>query len=270
MTSAELASWIFGAVSLLYLATITTYLILGKRTDHLPPAANFILGFFCAVAGGFLAYFLTGTLGLNFTVPGTGIKGDAVGGLGVFVLVLMLWLRHVHRNAPDPVNQAIAMKTLEAISQILGRFDRIWMTIMETETGQPYTPGVKQELKGRGRNEAIHFTEVGNTTPLQVLTIEQVRDRLSDDEKQLLIDTEVSMRKKFDVWRLEYAKAGDPATADVEGKKRLLRIAVEMETDLHAIFNAIEHTLNGQLKDHYGRERWIADHAKGLLKQLSI
>ena len=91
MSNQELVSWAFAAAALVYLAGIATYLMVRKRGDNLAPPASFIVGFLCAVAGGFCAYFFMGALGLTFEIPGTGIKGTAAGGFGAFVLVLLLW-----------------------------------------------------------------------------------------------------------------------------------------------------------------------------------
>jgi hypothetical protein len=92
--TAEIASWVFAAVALIYLAIIATYLIIRTRSDALPRPAAFILGFLCAIAGGFCAYFFSGKLGLNFKIPVVGIDGNAAGGFGVLVLVLLLWIRY--------------------------------------------------------------------------------------------------------------------------------------------------------------------------------
>jgi signal transduction histidine kinase len=99
MSNANVASWVFASVALLYLAGITTYLTIRQREDNLPLAASFILGFLCAIAGGFCTYFFTGELGLNFEVPLTNIKGNAAGGLAVFVLVMLLWYQIIVKPA---------------------------------------------------------------------------------------------------------------------------------------------------------------------------
>lgn len=93
MSNTEFVSYVFGGVGLLYLAAMGTYLLVRRREDWPPPAASYILGFLCAIAGGFCTYFFSGQLELNFEVPFTNIRGDAAGSIGVFVLVLLLWFR---------------------------------------------------------------------------------------------------------------------------------------------------------------------------------
>lgn len=266
MSGNDLASWVFGAVSLLYLAAIATYLIVRKRSDALPPAAEFIIGFLCAVAGGFCTYFFTGKLGLNFEIPGTGLKGDAAGGIGVFVLVLVLAMRFHARSTDATKSRTV----LAAFDRALSDLEEIWKAVSAMQHGRVPTPSVTHRKFGHGDSEKIQFTEVGQTAPTQVLTIDQVRTNLSPDEQRLLVDTEASMNKKIEAWKRESAKLGDPAEANAEGKMRLLRIASSMDADLNAIFGAIERTLDGRLQDHYQAERWIASAAAGLLQSLEL
>jgi len=198
MSDAALASWAFGAVSLVYLASIATYLVVRKSTNALPPIANFILGFFCAVAGGFCTYFFSGKLGLTFQVPGTNINGDAAGGIAVFVFVLLLWHRYALNGVSNvTVNiEAMPAKTLEAFDRVLTNLEHVWSGVRELERGERPTPRVRHVRLGTGDSEEIRFTEVGETQPLQVLTVEEVRQKLSDDEMRLLLDTEAAMREK--------------------------------------------------------------------------
>ena len=116
----------------------------------------------------------------------------------------------------------------------------------------------------------IVFSEHGRTDPVQTLTAKEVNEKLSEPERQLLLDTEAEMSKKLSAWRRAYAEIGDPAAANIEQKKKLLRIAAGMSDDLDSIFRAIERTLNGELQDHYNAERWVASRASGLLHQLEL
>lgn len=85
-----------------------------------------------------------------------------------------------------------------------------------------------------------------------------------------LIAVESAMSDKVAAWDREQARIGDPAAANVEAKKKLLRIAVGMEHDLEVIFESIERTLGGYLQDHYHGERMIASRAKKILEELEI
>lgn len=267
MDNQNLASWIFAAISLLYLAGMATYLIVSGRNDELPPAANFILGFLCAVASGFCAYFFTGTLGLKFAVPGTEVNGNAAGGIGVFVLVLLVW----HRASPRHVAVTIRSdEALEAIDRILRDLEHVWQGVGAIEDGRVRQPSVVHRLSREAGAGTITFAAKRDLRPLQTLTAAEVREKLSPAERQLLIDTEEQMREKLKAWRREYARVGDPAAANIEQKKRLLRIASAMDSDLESIFGAIERTLNGELQDHYSAERWVASRAAGLLHQLEL
>jgi hypothetical protein len=269
LSNGELVSWLFSAASLFYLAGIATYLVMRRRTDKLPPAANFILGFLCAIAGGFCAYFFTGQLGLDFEVPGTNIHGNAAGGIAVFALVILLWIRYEPNQASN-VSSMSSERSLEAIARVLTDLEDVWKTVSAIKHGRTPNESVTHQLVRESGRSEIRFTEVGSMQPLQVLTIDEVRQRLSDDEQRLLLDTEASMKRKVDAWHKEAALIDDPAAANLEEKKRLLRIAAGMSNDLNAIFGAIERTLTGALQDHYSAERWIAATAAGLLQELSL
>jgi hypothetical protein len=95
----ETVSWIFAAGALIYLAGMAIWLSINPQKD-LPDIVNRILGFLCAIAAGFCTYFFTGELGLTFKVPETDISGNAAGGFGAFVLVLLLLARH---RRPKPL-----------------------------------------------------------------------------------------------------------------------------------------------------------------------
>src|SRR5262245_10470863 len=118
MSNPEFVSYLFGGVGLLYLAGIATYLTVRKREDWPPPAASYILGFLCAIAGGFCTYFFSGQIGLNFEVPFTNITGDAAGGIAVFVLIILLWFRF------DARERARAAKEREAGQKIKDEAER--------------------------------------------------------------------------------------------------------------------------------------------------
>jgi hypothetical protein len=269
MPNAEIASWVFGAISLIYLGGVATYLMVRKRADTLDPAASFIVGFLCAIAGGFCTYFFSGKLGLAFEVPGTNIKGDAVGGIGVFVLVLLLWTRHGGGGPRNVTIQVTPAQTLETIDRVLRDLEHVWAGVSTIEMGKTPTASVTHTRQGHGNSAQIEFRQAGQPKPIQVLTIDEVRQKLSKAEMQLLADTEAAMQQKLVAWRREYANVGDPANANTGSKKKLLRIASGMSDDLDAIFQAIDRTLNGQLLDHYAAERWVASRAASLLRGLS-
>jgi hypothetical protein len=160
--------------------------------------------------------------------------------------------------------------SLEAINRILRDLEHVWKGVGLIEDGRNREPSIIHEVRGKGQDAKIIFSARGQTRPIQILTAEEVRERLSEPERQLLLDTEQGMSKKLTAWRRAYAEIGDPAAANVDQKKRLLRIAAGMSDDLEAIFGAIQRTLNGELQDHYSAERWVASRATGLLRQLEI
>jgi hypothetical protein len=211
--------------------------------------------------------FFSGTLGLDFKIPGVNVSGNAAGGMGIFVLVLLIWLR----GAPRHINISVkADAPLEAMDRVLRDLEHVWKGVGLIKDGRIREPSIIHEIQGKGQGARIVFSERGRNGPVQTLTVEEVHERLSEPERQLLLDTERAMSKKLTAWRRAYAEIDDPSAANIDQKKKLLRIAAGMADDLEAIFGAIERTLNGELQDHYSAERWVASTAAGLLHQLEL
>ncbi len=121
MSNANTVSWVFAGAALVYLAGIATYLTIRKADEKsLSATAAYILGFICAISGGFCTYFFTGELGLNFQVPATAIKGNAAGGLATFALVMLLWLvgivKPIHTAQVEEAKRLAKQKDDETIA----------------------------------------------------------------------------------------------------------------------------------------------------------
>jgi hypothetical protein len=84
------ASWIFSSVLLAVLVAVVWF-----APERLPGFKQQIVAVFAALLAGFMAYFLTGDLGIQKTW----IK--ASGGMGVFALILFLWPKLMPALGPE-------------------------------------------------------------------------------------------------------------------------------------------------------------------------
>jgi len=89
--SQELASWIFGGITLLFLLGVFCF-----GPERLPEWKRRLLGYVCAVSGGLFGFFFTGAITLKLESEITDysrIAIQAIGGFALFVFVLWWWGR---------------------------------------------------------------------------------------------------------------------------------------------------------------------------------
>src|SRR3982751_3508204 len=83
------AAWIFGSASFLFLVWVFVF-----GPNELPPQKHQLLGFFCALAAGFLGYFIVGMIHVAGAIRlhrFARITIKAAGAAAMFVLVLLWW-----------------------------------------------------------------------------------------------------------------------------------------------------------------------------------
>jgi hypothetical protein len=101
---------IFGTFLLLFLVWAFVW-----GPNDLPAQKHLLLGLLAALAAGFLAYFLAGSLGINGTIPiwKAKLSIKASGGMAAFAFVLIWW-----QSGLAPVK---VQKQLDAIKTDLGQ-----------------------------------------------------------------------------------------------------------------------------------------------------
>lgn len=171
----RISSWIFGGVSFVFLIGVFMF-----APAVLPPFKHQLLGLFAGLCGGFLGYFLTGSLGIDGTAnlkPFGKLGIKAGGGLALFVLILLWW-----SSDASPI-RSLALRTFyeQKYDRIRPLYEEVHDRFLVPEFDKQRAAG----LSHAGEPAFEHFYELNAKTSnfyrrLAVPTTTSVADRLTD------------------------------------------------------------------------------------------